>query len=163
MAVADKADREKKGPSLVIQLALFAGLTAIAAGVGWMAGGRLAPPAEEPHATAASGHGGEAEENDGEEATPANVVLLDPITVNLAAPSSVWARLEVSLVFDGPADPAMAASIHQDLLGYLRTVKLEQLKSASGFLHFKSDLQERADIRSAGKVTRVLIKSLLFE
>lgn len=164
MAAADKADKEKKGPSLVIQLALLAGLTVAATGVGWLAGGRLAPPVDKPHVTTAAEHDDEAEEEGhGEDVATTNVVLLDPMTVNLSAPSSVWARLEVSLVFDGPADPVMAETVHQDLLGYLRTVKLEQLKSASGFLHFKSDLQERADIRSAGKVDRVLIKTLLFE
>lgn len=164
MAAAKKADEEKKGPSLVIQLALLAGLTVAVAGVGWLAGGRLAPPVDKPQVTTiASDKEAELKGDHGEEPPPTNVVLLDPMTVNLSAPSSVWARLEVSLVFDGPADPVMAETVHQDLLGYLRTVKLQQLKSASGFLHFKSDLQERADIRSGGKIDRVLIKTLLFE
>lgn len=45
----------------------------------------------------------------------------------------------------------------------MRTVKLDQIQSASGFRHLKSDLEERADIRSDGRIKRVLIKTFLFE
>lgn len=168
---ADKQETGKKGPSFIVQMGLLVGLTVIAAGIGWVTGGRLAPVSDKPHvpASVAGGHGeGEAQGEsghgeEGEEAALPSVLLLDPMTVNLAAPSSIWARLEVSLVFDGPGDQQMADTIHQDFLAYLRTVKLEQLESASGFQHLKTDLEERAEIRSSGKVKRVLVKSLLFE
>jgi flagellar FliL protein len=45
----------------------------------------------------------------------------------------------------------------------MRTVKLPQVEGASGFQHLKEDLEERARIRSGGRVKKILIKTLLFE
>ena len=69
----------------------------------------------------------------------------------------------VPLVFEGEPDPAMAAAIHQDLFAYLRTVKLRQVETASGLQHLRSDLAERASIRSEGAVKQILFRALLFE
>lgn len=165
MAKTQEADKEGKGPSLVVQLGLFAGLTVLAVGMGWLAGGRLGghnveeAPGEVPEALKLS-----AEEIE-ETAPPArpNVLSIAPITTNLALPREMWARLELALVFQGDPDLALADTVHQDLLAYLRTVKLHQIESASGFQHLKWDLQERARVRSDGRVTDVLIKTLLFE
>lgn len=168
MAVTDKADSGNKGPSLIIQLALLAGLTAAAAGTGWLAGGNLAPPVagkadEKSHAAVPGWHEVDDEPKPTAASLAPNVVPIEPMTVNLASPSSVWARLEVSLVFDGPPDTGLAEAIHQDLFAYLRTVNLEELQSASGFQHLKSDMEERASIRSGGKVKRILVRTMLFE
>ncbi|EHK52231.1 flagellar basal body-associated FliL family protein, partial [Allomesorhizobium alhagi] len=62
-----------------------------------------------------------------------------------------------------PQSPDLIESIHQDLLAYLRTVKLHQVEGASGFQHLKADLEERAKIRSGGHVKQFLIRTLLFE
>ena len=62
-----------------------------------------------------------------------------------------------------PADPGLADAIHQDLLAFVRTVKMHQIEGASGFQHLKADLAERASIRSDGHVKAVLIRTLLFE
>jgi flagellar FliL protein len=154
---------EKKGPSLVIQLVVFLVLTLLAVGGGWFTGSMLnggQAEVEEAHATAGEegkgGHGEEAPQD-------LRVFPLVPITTNLADPTELWVRMEVALVFADLPDPEMAERVHQDILAYLRTVKARQIDGPSGFQHLKGDLDERAQLRSDGKVTQVLIRTLLFE
>jgi flagellar FliL protein len=151
----------KRGPSTVVQIAVLLALTVMAAGVGWLSGGFLngeaktaAPP---PAAEAGAEHGAAT-------IAAANIVDLAPITTNLSVPETVWIRLELSLVFDQPPqDPMLADAVQQDILAYVRTVKLMQVQGASGYQHLKSDLLERAGIRSKGLVKDVLIRTMLFE
>jgi flagellar FliL protein len=42
-------------------------------------------------------------------------------------------------------------------------VKLRQVETASGLQHLRSDLAERASIRSEGAVKQILFRALLFE
>lgn len=163
MAIVDDTTPEKQGPSLVLQIGLLAGLTVVAIAIGWGSGLYLtsgmtpattqdeqpAPPAEEVSLT------------DMQEAM--GVVHLEPITTNLSGPTSTWVRMELALVFNGAPDLIVAQTVQQDLLAYMRTVKIHQVESASGFQHLKSDMEERAAIRSGGKVRQVLIRTLLFE
>ena len=145
----------------MVQIALLLGLSVAAAGTGWMAGQML----KGDTATAAALQESDGK-SDGEGAAAAlatNLLTLQPITTNLASPSTTWARMEVALVFDGPPDGSVGEAVHQDFLAYLRTVRLQQVEGASGFQHLKSDLEERAGIRSGGKVKSVLINTLLFE
>jgi len=160
VATDEKGSAPPKGPSLIVQIGLLVGLSVLAAGIGWLAGGTLQPV----DGGAAGEHGGAADKDGPQDviAQP-NLVMLPGITTNLAAPSDIWLRLELGLVFEGAPDAALADAIHQDLLAFLRTVKLHQVEGASGFQHLKADLEERASIRSEGKVTRVLIRTLLFE
>jgi flagellar FliL protein len=180
MATAE-ATAAKPGPSIVIQLGLLLIMTAVATGIGWLSGGYLngtvpheqaadampAPAGEGGHDAGGAGHGEAREGEDGHGDAVANgnplVLTLAPITTNLAAPSDVWLRLELNIVLDAPPEPGLADSIHQDLLAFVRTVKMHQIEGASGFQHLKADLDERASIRSNGHVKAVLIKTLLFE
>jgi flagellar protein FliL len=159
MAAAD-ASETKKGPSLVVQMAVFAVISAAAVGTGWLVGSMMSgsiklapdhPPAANIVETTTS------------EVGDITIVHLEPITTTLAAPASMWARLEVSLVFDGAASGAVAEAVHQDLLAYLRTVKSHQIEGPSGYQHFRADLVERADIRSAGTVRDILVRTLILE
>ncbi len=172
----------RKGSSLLMQGGALLATTLLAVGMGWFAGGRLAP-AETTQASeaavpsahapagshgaapAAGGHGGSAEHGEAEEAAPGfpTIIPLAPINTNLAAPTDVWVRMELSLEFKNAPEPGMADSIHQDILAYARTLKLYQLEGASGIIHLKADLDERAKLRSGNKVSRVLIRTLLFE
>lgn len=175
---------QKKGPSLIVQIAVMAGMTVAALGIGWLSGSFLggdasrAPAAEAPADAAAkpaeaAGHGGDAKPaeggghgEDGETGHPGNplVINLPTITTNLAAPSDTWLRLEVAIQLDQPSeDPTLGETIQQDLIAFMRTVKLHQIEGASGFQHLKADLTERAAIRSDGHVKAVLIRTLLFE
>jgi flagellar FliL protein len=158
-----------KGPSLVIQIAMFVAMTVAALGIGWFSGSYLksseAPPSVTPAADKSDGNH-EAKAKDGESHDPGAgplLVQLAPITTNLASPAAVWVRLDASIVLDAPQPPALAEAIHQDLLALMRTLKMHQIEGASGFQHLKADLNERAAIRSDGHVTDVLIRTLLFE
>ncbi|MGD9477939.1 flagellar basal body-associated FliL family protein [Shinella sp. G-2] len=162
---------EKKKPSLVITIAIIAVLTLLAGGGGWLVGNMLAPPpAEKPAeevAKAAGGHGGGEKAEAGEIphiSTEANgVVLLDPITSNLAYPSDNRVRLEVALMFKGAPDVALAEEIHQDIMAYMRTVSLQQVQGPRGFQYLREDLQERVDLRSEGRVTNVMFRTFVIE
>ncbi|HEV7246042.1 MAG TPA: flagellar basal body-associated FliL family protein [Shinella sp.] len=172
--MADEAEvvEEKKKPSLVITIAAIAVLTVLALGGGWLVGTMLAPPPAEKPAEEVAKAGGEAKggaEGDAAEAvphisTPANgVVLLDPITSNLAYPSDNRVRLEVALMFKGVPDVVLAEEIHQDIMAYMRTVSLQQVQGPRGFQYLREDLQERVDLRSEGRVTNVMFRSFVIE
>lgn len=163
MANADQIEAPK-GPSFVLQLGMLLLMTAAALGVGWMSGSYLRN-SEEPAKPARLEHGGKGEGKTPEKHEGAGPVLVElaSITTNLAAPADVWVRMEVSVVYDSPQPPEITEAIHQDLLAYLRTLKMYQVEGASGYQHLKADLQERAAIRSNGHATDVLIRTLLFE
>jgi flagellar FliL protein len=183
MAAANdkEATTPAKGSSLVVQLGVLAVLTAAAVGTGWLVGGHLRAEADTHQAAAANekadaghaaaqrhdgGQGHGAADADGE--TPplyANPTIVDllPVTTNLAAPSDTWVRAELAVHFTRAPQPGVADAIHQDMLGYLRTVKLHQIEGPSGFQHLKADLLERANMISKGEVKEVLVRTLLFE
>ncbi|MGN6771173.1 MAG: flagellar basal body-associated FliL family protein [Rhizobiaceae bacterium] len=176
MAVIEQQEAPtKSGPSLIVQIAVLLVLTAAAVGMGWFSGGYLnstggagsqkAEPTrvDKAHVKTADKA---ATRKDGKPATEGDdlgVLPIETITTNLAAPSNVWVRMELSLVFDGVPDKAVAEQIHQDFLAFMRTVKLPQVEGASGFQHLKEDLEERARLRSHGRVGKILIRTLLFE
>lgn len=91
---------------------------------------------------------------------------LDPVITNLASPSEVWIRLEAAIVFAKGAieNPAVTgAEIRQDILAYARTVKLAQLEGPSALQHLREDLNERVSLRSDGKVSELIIQSLVVQ
>lgn len=161
MAAKDATADKPKGPSLVVQLAVLALLTVGAVGAGWvsasMIGDRRTPATGEVTPDRAT------EIRTAEMSNGVGIVHIDPITTNLGTPADMWIRLELSLVFTGEPDVAMAELIHQDLLAYLRTIKVHQIQGASGFQHLKADLSERAQIRSDGVVREVLVRTMLVE
>ncbi len=162
MAITEQAPTQPKGPSLLVQMAVLLGMTAAAIVLGWASGIYLngsSEPAEPAHKTEA--HGDAA--GDAAPVESRVVIPLASITTNLAAPEAVWVRLEASVVLDEPQPQELIETIHQDLLAYLRTVKMHQVEGASGFQHLKADLEERAKIRSDGHVKQFLIRTLLFE
>ncbi|MEW9616636.1 flagellar basal body-associated FliL family protein [Shinella sp. S4-D37] len=169
MADEEEGVAETKKPALVITLAAIAVLTLLAAGGGWLVGNMLAPPpaetpAEELAAAEAGGAEGEAAQEVPPISTEANgVVLLDPITSNLAYPSDNRIRLEVALMFKGVPDVKLAEEIHQDILAYMRTVSLQQVQGPRGFQYLRDDLQERVDLRSEGRVTNVMFRTFVIE
>lgn len=178
MSAVESAPAQKSGPSIVIQIAVLLVMTGAAIGIGWLSGSYLngtapqeaaADDAASPKDHGAAGGHGEAQGGEGHEGEmpgTGNPLVLDlgTITTNLAAPSDTWLRLELSVVLDAPSeDPLLAGAIQQDLLAFMRTMKLHQIEGASGFQHLKADLLERASIRSDGHVKAVLVKTLLFE
>jgi flagellar protein FliL len=94
------------------------------------------------------------------------VVDLPPIVTNLGAPQDTWIRLEGSIIFDPktlPHPEAVAGQIGDDVLAYLRTVSLHQLEGPIGLENIRQDLNERAAIRSGGKVRAFVIRTLVVQ
>jgi flagellar FliL protein len=175
-AAEGESGKKQKG-SMVTTIAAIAVVTLVGAGGGWVIGGMIAPKdiaaeeaaakkKEEAASEAASEKEGKGKKDEGlpKISTPANgVVALEPITTNLAYPSNSWVRLEVAIAFNGPPELPLAEEIHQDLLGYMRTVSLQQIEGPRGFQYLKDDIQERVDLRSQGKVSRVMFRSFVIE
>ncbi|RYC10244.1 flagellar basal body-associated FliL family protein [Ciceribacter ferrooxidans] len=170
MEEAEETEAKKKSP-LMLMLAAVAALTVVGGGGGWLVGTMIAPnikAAQEAEAgteeAKADAHGGKAEEGLARIATEANgVVQLEPITTNLAYPSESWIRLEVALMFKGTPDAALAEQIHQDILAYVRTVSLQQVEGPRGFQYLRDDIAERVDLRSEGRVSKVMFRTFVIE
>ncbi|PRD42671.1 flagellar basal body protein FliL [Phyllobacterium phragmitis] len=167
-ATKSSGDREAgkaAGGSLVGTIAAVAMLTVVAGGGGWLLGGYISgtEPAIDHTAESASAS---KEPGKGHEAQPlGNVVALKPILTNLAVPSTTWIRLESALVAKPGEEiaPEMAMNISDDFMAFLRSVSLMQLQGATGLAYLRADLEERAKLRSEGKVERVFISSLVVE
>lgn len=167
MSAIEQLPAQKPGPSLVVQIGILLMMTSAAIGLGWLSGGYLqgeATPAEQAAAeTAKSQVPAQGSTEHGGAPAAGTLVQLPTITANLAAPDTMWVRLEVSLVLDAPQPPDLADRVHQDLVAFVRTLRIHQLQGASAFRHLKTDLDERAAVRSDGHVKEVLIRTLLFE
>jgi flagellar protein FliL len=99
-------------------------------------------------------------------AQPSTIFDLPPIVTNLGAPQDTWIRLEGSIIFDPrtlPHPDAVAGRIGDDILAYLRTVSLRQLEGPIGLENIRQDLNERAAIRSDGKVRGFVIRTLVVQ
>lgn len=177
-------EEEPKGPSYLVQGLLLLALTALAAGAGF-GGGHLifkdntgGAGVEARSVAARAGHGADQKASSANEAghgpqatahdeapavTNGVVIPLDPIVTNIQAPKNVWIRIELAVVAPQQLDQGVVREIHQDLLTYVRTLQLVELDGPSAFLDFKANLLDRANIRSSGKVSAVLIKTLLYE
>ncbi|MBV2183372.1 MAG: flagellar basal body-associated FliL family protein [Rhizobium sp.] len=172
MEQAEGTESKKKSATVML-IAAIAVLTLVAGGGGWLIGSMIAPKvkavedankAAEAAKAAKAGGEGKAEEGLPHVATEANgIVQLEPITTNLAYPSENWIRLEVALMFNGPTDVKIAEDIHQDILAYLRTVSLQQIEGPRGFQYLKDDIQERVDLRSEGRVSKVMFRTFVIE
>ncbi|HZT49601.1 MAG TPA: flagellar basal body-associated FliL family protein [Hyphomicrobiaceae bacterium] len=145
--------------SLVVEAAF---LTCFAAGVGGLFGMMVLGGGD--HGRGKSG----AAVHQAKKPRPAEADQLRPmpaIVTNLASPQKTWIRLEASILASDPGadNSSMAAAIAEDVVAYLRTVPVTQLEGPSGFLHLREDLNDRARIRSGGKVRELVIQSLVLE
>jgi flagellar protein FliL len=152
------------GPTLMSLIMAMAVLTGLSVGAGGMFGlqvlsknGRQPPPAAKAEAKAGESAKGRFSEK-------ASLQALTPIVTNLASPENTWIRLEASIVIDGEGDAkGLAAAITEDTVAYLRTLSLPLIEGASGLLHLREDLTDRARIRSGGKVRDLIIHTLIVE
>ncbi|QKV19639.1 flagellar basal body-associated FliL family protein [Oricola thermophila] len=182
---------EKEGSPLLRLLLVCLAITLLAGGAGFGVGATVLSPvggtaaavvAPAPEGAAADAPGGAADAPGAGAASaksdrvsaavparrstlPSRLTVVDiaPITTNLLDPEDVWIRMELALAYDGPADDAISEEIHQDILAYVHTMKLYNLRGGSGFQHLLEDLNERAAIRSGGRVRRVLVRSFILE
>jgi flagellar protein FliL len=159
---AASATPTKKASSLglVIEMAF---LTCFAVGAGGLfgmlvLGGGMENAGAKPEPPAAHG-----KKQKGPEM--ASLRALPAIVTNLASPQKTWIRLEASIAFaDATADSGeLAAAVAEDVVAFLRTVPVGQLEGPSGLLHLREDLNDRARLRSGGKVRELVIQSLVLE
>ncbi len=141
----------------MVALTLIAAAAGAALGLRLAASARAEPPnvAEAAAARAPAPYAGEA-----------NLRDLPPIIANLADPPDAWVRLQATLVFDSTSTPkpdVVAAQIAEDILGFMRTVTLAQIAGASGLQHLREDLNERAAIRSDGRVRELILQTLVVQ
>ncbi|HLP70777.1 MAG TPA: flagellar basal body-associated FliL family protein [Rhizobium sp.] len=169
MALASvEPEPEKKRSGLILMVAAVASLSIVGAGAGWLVGGILVPPPAVPEeaapATAQAGHGAAGKEGEIPNVSDRpEIVRIDPIVTNLAYPSEDWIRVELALVFNGAPDANLAEEIHQEVLAYLRTVSLQQIQGPRGFQYLRDDISEIADMRSQGRISKVLFRSFIVE
>ena len=167
MADNETDEGKKKKSGTVMTIIGIAVLTLVGAGGGWAVGNMVAPnirSATEAEQAKEAEAKKKAEGGLPKIANEANnIVLLDPVTSNLAYPSENWIRLEVALMFNGPPDVKVAEDIHQDILAYVRTISLQQIEGPRGFQYLKDDIQERVDLRSQGRVSKVMFRTFVIE
>ena len=158
-----KSSGEKGGRDFVLGMLVA---TLVAAGGGAFFGmqlGSLAPKEATGHDAAGrgGGFGGEKTKLDGS----VKVIPLPPILSNIAVPADVWVRIEAQAVFEGKDEEAkvLIPKVGEDLLAYIKTVTLAQIEGPSGFQHLREDLDDRARVRSEGKIRELVIESFVIE
>ena len=94
-----------------------------------------------------------------------SVVPLKPILTNIKIPQDVWIRLEAGVVArpGEKVSDELAATIAGDFMAFMKTVNLMQLRGPAGIEYLRTDLQERAAMRSEGKIEKVYIWALVME
>ena len=190
MAKVEESAPEKasRKPPMKIVAAVALVLALAGGGAGYVAGyfplfsasdgKEAAPPAAEGHGKipdakaeeagkeggAHSGAEGEVEGETAHAGIPANNVYpLDSIVTNISVPPDVWVRFEAVVKSKEPLAPEVPQQIHQDILAYLRSLRLSEVTGSSAFIDFKAELLARANTRSGGKVEAIYIKTFLFE
>ncbi len=89
---------------------------------------------------------------------------LVPVVTNLVSPEGTSIRLQTAIVYDktdAPQIDLIATKIGEDVLTFVRTLTLAQIQGASGLQALRDDLNERAIVRSDGKVRELLIEMLV--
>ena len=149
-----------KGMQWLAALLLLTVLSAAAGGLASLhllsAGQRIADgqkePAERPVATAFS--------------PTARLRKISPVVTNLAAPAGAWIRVEGSVITDQMNEEeasVLTARLGEDIVSYLRTLSAVQIEGARGLHYLREDLNERAMIRSGGKVRELIIETLVVQ
>jgi len=159
------SDEPKKGLGPLLQwLGVTVAMSLVAVGAGGFLGQLLVTQIKD-------GPSKETKENKAEVTPPkyaagTGLVNLPPVVTNLADPPDAWVRLQAAIVFDTKAVPApdvLASQIAEDFLGFLKTLTVAQIGGASGLQHLREDLNERASIRSEGRIRELIIQSLVVQ
>ena len=114
--------------------------------------------------TDATGTSGDA--NEEEEHIDVRAVPFPPVLTTLAAPAGNWIRLEGSALLRTETDDPpelLAETAAEQILTYLRTVRLEQIEGPSGMLALREDIDEMVKVLSGEQVQGVLIHGLVVE
>lgn len=179
------AEQSNGGKQLILSFVLVAVLGALAGtGAAYFMSGSMVPQsnvavgesAKDGDAKAsdidahAAGHpsdaSGESEGDSGDHGggTTSDVVLLPPIITNLASPRDVWMRLEAAILLkEGSLSGEETTNIATDIMGFLRTLSVDQIEGASAFQHLREDLLEHVNIRLEGRAAEFLIFGMVVE
>jgi flagellar FliL protein len=159
---AGKRTAREGGLSPASFLMVVAALTLVAVAAGFLGGTQLLASAGKSAPAQTKGAAAAAVQNISGE----HVKVLGPIVTNLGGNAHSWIRLESSLVFpdEVPADAdTLAARISEDIVAFLRTLKIEQIQGASGFQLLCDDLNDRVRVRSNGRVRELIVQGLIIE
>lgn len=135
-------------------------LTVLAAVGGGLVGKILARPRAEPVATAA------ATAKPLPYAADIEVRELPAIVTNLAVPEGSRVRMQVAMVYPKAGVEnvnLLAAKINDDIIAFLKTLTVTELQGPSGLQALREDLNERAAVRSDGKVREIIIEALVVQ
>ncbi len=91
---------------------------------------------------------------------------LEPLVTNLATPPSTWIRVQATLLLEDEPETDVSVlrkRIEDDFLSFLRTLTLAHLEGGVGLQHLREDLNERAKVRSKGKVREVILESVVIQ
>lgn len=128
------------------------------------------PAASEDHGAQTSGSETAADISGHEEEAidlhAVKVISFPPVLTTLAEPKGKWIRLEGSVqLIEETEDPPelLAERSGEQILTYLRSLRLDQLEGPSGVLGLREDLNEMVQTLSKGQVRGVLIHGLVVE
>lgn len=94
------------------------------------------------------------------------IIPFPPVLTTLAEPKGKWIRVEGSILSrrDSDVPPEIQAEkAGEQILAYLRSVRLDQLEGPSGLLGLRDDLNETVRALSNGEVREVIIHGLIVE
>jgi len=158
------ADAAKKGSMLGAVIPILV-LTAAAGGGGALVGNQIASAARTAAMASATGlDGSAARAAASPAASPRALKELVPVVTNLVSPEGASIRLQTAIVYDRTDAAEMdviSREVGDDILAFVRTLSLTQLQGASGLQALRDDLNERAALRSGGKVRELLIEMLV--
>lgn len=125
------------------------------------------PPGAEPAADeAATADVPPVDEEPLVEAAELDTVPFPAVVTNIANPETVWIRVEgfLRVKHGTEAKPEqLAAGASQQMLAYLRSIKLADLQGTDGFYAVIEDLSDVVKTASAGDVQGVMISGLIVE
>lgn len=123
------------------------------------------------HGSSAEAKGDHGEEVKASSGSPLNgstskVWSVNALTTNLSGVKAPWIRIEGSLVYDPSIEkdmPVVSSQISEDFVAFLRTVSVGEVSTRNGFRTLLEDLNERARLRSGGKVTQFIVSGFIIE
>ena len=151
----------KKGSMLGALIPILV-LTVAAGGGGALIGTQIVSAAKSAAEKAA--HGSDVTKPPTPLASTEALKELVPVVTNLVSPEGTSIRLQTAIVYDksdAPQIDVIATQIGEDVLAFVRTLTLAQIQGASGLQALRDDLNERAVVRSDGKVRELLIEMLV--
>lgn len=125
-------------------------------------------PTEPAKTTPAEGDSNDTEMDDSDPSSlsEVKVVPIPPVLTTLTEPAGKWIRLEGAILVAPGSDvppEQLADRAGEQVLVYLRTLRLAQLQGPSGLMAIRDDLNETVQALSGGFVRGILIHGLVIE